>query len=592
MRGVIGIDAAWTATEPSGVAFCIEDPEGWRCAAVAPSYADFIALGQGRAVDWHRLRIEGGTPAPELLLLAARTIAPQVTVEVVAIDMPLSRREIVGRREADDAVSRAFGARGCGTHSPSASRPGPVSISLRDGLRRAGFPLVTAITASRAPAVLEVYPHTALLSLLDAPYRVPYKVSKAHKFWPQDSRETRLGRVVEQWGVIVAALRAHVAIDLEIPETFPTASSMKRYEDAIDALVCAWVGIEYLSGNASAFGDDDAAIWTPAVKSASSCPFCSRAASDGDVASSRFSAAFPDLFPLNPGHTLVVPRRHVADLFELEPEEQADLWRLVAEGEGDAPSRTGTRRLQHRRQRRPRGRPDRGPRARPRHPPVQGGRPRSARRRALGDPGQGALLGIEVTIDRAAIGLAEKVLAILDEGDFAATYKYALLLGLIDVCLEKKGPDRSSVVDGGPAAGDRPQGDRVLLAPGPGVPEARARARTGEERQRRAIGLSSARSEHSGRSTARAGTRPLVLSALTFPSDYERAARLRGAQAHLTCRSRDSSESAAGNTDSSTSTVGMTRSARIGSSRFQVTRSGFDERLLLLPGRRRPALAI
>ncbi|HTP27887.1 MAG TPA: HIT family protein, partial [Anaeromyxobacteraceae bacterium] len=34
--------------------------------------------------------------------------------------------------------------------------------------------------------------------------------------------------------------------------------------------------------------------------------------------------------PLSPGHTLVVPRQHVADLFALPPEEQADIWRLVA----------------------------------------------------------------------------------------------------------------------------------------------------------------------------------------------------------------------------------------------------------------------
>jgi len=35
------------------------------------------------------------------------------------------------------------------------------------------------------------------------------------------------------------------------------------------------------------------------------------------------------------------------------------------------------------------------------------------------------------------IALAEKVLALLDEGRFTATYKYAVLLGLIDLCLEK-----------------------------------------------------------------------------------------------------------------------------------------------------------
>ena len=393
MRAVLGIDAAWTSTEPSGVALCVEHPGGWRCAAVAPSYADFIALGQGRPVDWHRPRIEGGTPEPELLLLAARGMAPQAMVEVVAIDMPLSRREIVGRREADDAVSRAFGARGCGTHSPSASRPGQVSVSLRDGFRHAGLPLVTANSSSRVPAVLEVYPHTALLSLLDAPYRIPYKVSKVRKFWPQDSREARLGRVVEQWGVIVAALRAHVAIDLTIPETFPTASSMKRYEDAIDALVCAWVGIEYLTGNVSAFGDDDAAIWTPSVEAASSCPFCGRAASDGDVASSRFSAAFPDLFPLNPGHTLVVPRRHVADIFDLEPREQADLWRLVAEVESVPSSGTVAGWLHRWRQRRPRRGPDGRPCATFTSSLGSGATCPTPRWRALGDSVPGAILG-------------------------------------------------------------------------------------------------------------------------------------------------------------------------------------------------------
>ena len=40
------------------------------------------------------------------------------------------------------------------------------------------------------------------------------------------------------------------------------------------------------------------------------------------------------------------------------------------------------------------------------------------------------------TDQRGAIGFAEKVLELLDEGRYTATYKYALLLALIDVCLE------------------------------------------------------------------------------------------------------------------------------------------------------------
>jgi 5-methylcytosine-specific restriction endonuclease McrA len=41
-----------------------------------------------------------------------------------------------------------------------------------------------------------------------------------------------------------------------------------------------------------------------------------------------------------------------------------------------------------------------------------------------------------VADQRDAIGFAEKVLELLDEGRYTATYKYALLLALIDLCLE------------------------------------------------------------------------------------------------------------------------------------------------------------
>jgi hypothetical protein len=41
------------------------------------------------------------------------------------------------------------------------------------------------------------------------------------------------------------------------------------------------------------------------------------------------------------------------------------------------------------------------------------------------------------TDQRGAIGFAERVLELLDEGRYTATYKYAVLLALIDVCLER-----------------------------------------------------------------------------------------------------------------------------------------------------------
>jgi diadenosine tetraphosphate (Ap4A) HIT family hydrolase len=59
------------------------------------------------------------------------------------------------------------------------------------------------------------------------------------------------------------------------------------------------------------------------------CPFC-------DVEKSRITlendsaVAIPDSFPVAEGHVLVVPKRHVASVFDLPDEEQAALWRLVA----------------------------------------------------------------------------------------------------------------------------------------------------------------------------------------------------------------------------------------------------------------------
>ena len=50
--------------------------------------------------------------------------------------------------------------------------------------------------------------------------------------------------------------------------------------------------------------------------------------------------------------------------------------------------------------------------------------------------------------ERGAIGFAEKVLELLDEGRYTATYKYAVLLALMDLCLEystKNGGAPSSV---------------------------------------------------------------------------------------------------------------------------------------------------
>lgn len=62
----------------------------------------------------------------------------------------------------------------------------------------------------------------------------------------------------------------------------------------------------------------------------SGCPFCARLDEGLQILhSNRAAACFADGFPLSDGHLLIVPRRHVARLEELDAEEWADVFDLV-----------------------------------------------------------------------------------------------------------------------------------------------------------------------------------------------------------------------------------------------------------------------
>ena len=61
-----------------------------------------------------------------------------------------------------------------------------------------------------------------------------------------------------------------------------------------------------------------------------SCPFCAHDA-QRVVWADTHVVALTDAYPVSPGHTLVVPRRHVATYFEATPEEQASIWAAVRE---------------------------------------------------------------------------------------------------------------------------------------------------------------------------------------------------------------------------------------------------------------------
>ena len=263
---VLGIDAAWTRHHPSGMALVQKLDQGWRCLAVAPSDAGFLALAEGGRIDWSQ-KAEAGEASMEALLAAAARLGGR-PVDLIAVDMPLSSEPIRARRVADREVSRLFGSRGCAVHSPTKERPGRLADDLRSTLAERGYRLQTADDPAATAGLLEVYPHVALLALLQRDFRLPYKVSRSSQYWREErpTIRTRIERLLQAFGAIHRALDQKIAgITLPLPaaEQVPSLAALKPLEDSLDALICAWVGIEHLHGRTLGLGDSTAAIWCP-----------------------------------------------------------------------------------------------------------------------------------------------------------------------------------------------------------------------------------------------------------------------------------------------------------------------------------------
>jgi len=250
--------------------------ERWHCTGVAPSYAAFLDLAEGIPVDWS-VRPTGGLPEPGRLLDATGALL-EGEVGTVTVDMPVSLAPFNSRRVGDNLVSSAYGRYGCGTHTPNNDRPGRLGADLTRAFAERGYGVAGAdAVPGESRALVEVYPHPALLVLLGEEYRVKYKVGKARKFWPELTAGECRAEVATVWGKIHKVLRSVISgIDLPLPTaaeaTTMTTAALKRYEDALDALVCGWVGMQYLEGHCTAFGDSSAAIWTPTMTRPTSRP--------------------------------------------------------------------------------------------------------------------------------------------------------------------------------------------------------------------------------------------------------------------------------------------------------------------------------
>ncbi len=70
---------------------------------------------------------------------------------------------------------------------------------------------------------------------------------------------------------------------------------------------------------------EPAASLTRSRTSHTDCPFCHQG-SLTTLFATDWSIAFFDTYPVSPGHTLIVPKRHVSSYFNLSLDEKEDLW--------------------------------------------------------------------------------------------------------------------------------------------------------------------------------------------------------------------------------------------------------------------------
>ena len=266
MKYSLGIDAAWTNKEPSGVCL-LRSTDGKTCEVIrlGKSYSEFI----NGNIEWNLKADCSEIELNELLKVCDEL---EVRPDCIAVDMPIASYHIKQRRACETEISKAYGGKGASTHNPNENRPGLISVELFNRLTESGYNWMTSGKEQNDKSLIEVYPHTAIIEYLNLDYRYEYKVSKKNKFksWSSLSASQKNEKLIENLQNLVVQLAKRVPniynffIKLDSKKKY-SVNQLKGYEDAIDSVVCALVGMDFLFGNAIGYGNDKGTIWVPKV---------------------------------------------------------------------------------------------------------------------------------------------------------------------------------------------------------------------------------------------------------------------------------------------------------------------------------------
>lgn len=241
----VGIDLAWGERNPTGLA--VLDPGG-----------QLVHLSRVQTDDE---------------ILAA--LQPYAGPLVAAIDAPLVVANPTGKRGAERALDRDFARFEAATHSSNTAKPWFVPEPRGARLaRRLGLSLADPAAPRRA---LEVYPHAATVALFGLSRTLKYKAKSGRTV---ESMRAELLRLTALLGSLHAAdppLRLGPAWHDHVAGIAAATrkSELRRAEDPVDAVVCAYVAAyaDRRPADVTTYADDTgAAIVTPSLPSHGALP--------------------------------------------------------------------------------------------------------------------------------------------------------------------------------------------------------------------------------------------------------------------------------------------------------------------------------
>lgn len=213
----VGVDLAWGPRRRSGVAEVSGD-------------GALLSFGEcttdDELMDWLRPRCAGPV--------------------VVAFDAPLVVVNPSGSRPAERTVGHLFGRQHAGCHPTNRGRPEFVDGGRAARLARR-LDLDVDPLGGGTRLALEVYPHAALVALLELDLILRYKNRPGRDLDFRRSEMLRLVGGLESLATAPVPLRVTASPRwAEVRDhvvTAPRKAALARVEDSLDAVVCAYVGL-------------------------------------------------------------------------------------------------------------------------------------------------------------------------------------------------------------------------------------------------------------------------------------------------------------------------------------------------------------